>query len=155
MLIVEAADPRAPGPGALLAASHALMRADFAPEDNYFLDTGALAAPDIRFFAARDGAVTLGTGALAIRDGYGEVKSMFTAPRARGRGVAAAILRAIEDEARAHSLPCLRLETGTTLDAAIRLYERAGFARRAIFGDYRPNATSIYMEKPLGGGQGA
>lgn len=36
--------------------------------------------------------------------------------------------------------------------AAPRLYEAAGFARRGIFGDHRPNATSVYMEKRLGEG---
>ena len=149
MLVVAPADPRAPGPRALLEASHAMMRAGFAPEENYFLGIDALCAPDIRFFGAREGAETLGTGALALRDGYGEVKAMFTAETARGRGVAAALLRAIEDEARGLGLPLLRLETGTGLDAALRLYESAGFARCARFGDYRPNATSIYMEKRL------
>ena len=149
MLIVEAADPLAPGPKALLEASHALMQEMFPPDENYFLDFEELRAPDIRFFAAREGDVTLGTGALALKDGYGEVKSMFTAPAARGKGVAAALLRAIEDEALANDLPLLRLETGDPLDAAIRLYERAGFARRGIFGDYQPNSSSVFMEKRL------
>lgn len=149
MLIVERADPLSPGPKAILEASHALMQEMFEPEENYFLDFEALRGDDVRFFAAREGAETLGTGALALKDGYGEVKSMFTADAARGRGVAAAILRALEDEARALGLPLLRLETAETLDAAIRLYERTGFARRGIFGAYRPNTTSVYMEKPL------
>ncbi|MRU15880.1 GNAT family N-acetyltransferase [Roseovarius sp. A21] len=149
MLIVEAANPRDPGPRAVLEASHALMRALFPPEDNYFLDLDALCGDSIRFFAARQGEKTLGTGALAIMEGYGEVKSMFTTPEARGKGVAAALLRAIEDEARALSLPALRLETAEALDSAMRLYARHGFTRRGIFGDYRPNQTSVFMEKPL------
>lgn len=149
MLIVERADPLAPGPKALLEASHALMREMFEPEENYFLDFEALCAPEIRFFAAREGQAVLGTGALALKPGYGEIKSMFTAPEARGRGVASALLRALEDEARALGLPLLKLETGTGLDAAHRLYEGAGFTRCAIFGEYRPSKASIYMEKPL------
>lgn len=149
MLIVESADPRAPGPRALLEESHALMLATFPPEDNYFLDIDALCAEDIRFFAARDARETLGTGALAVKDGYGELKSMFTAETARGKGVAAALLRRIEDEARSFGLSLLRLETGNMLTAAIRLYERAGFTRCGIFGDYEPNSTSVYMEKRL------
>lgn len=149
MIIVEAADPRAPGPRALLEASHALMLATFPPEENYFLDIDELCAPGIHFFAAREDERVLGTGALAVKDGYGEVKSMFTGPEARGRGVAAALLRQIEDEARALGLPLLRLETGEDLAAAVRLYERHGFVRCGIFGDYEPNTTSVYMEKPL------
>ena len=149
MLIVEEADPRAPGPRALLEASHALMQATFPPEENYFLDIDALCAPDVVCFAARDGDTTLGTGALALKDSYAEVKSMFTAPKARGKGVAAAILRALEDTARARNIAMLRLETGDPLKSAVRLYERAGFTRCAIFGDYAPNISSVYMEKPL------
>lgn len=149
MLAIEPADPREPRTRALLAASHALMRELFPPEDIYALETDALCAPGICFFTAREGDRLLGTGALAVCDGYGEVKAMFTAPEARGRGVAAALLRQIEDEARALGLAALKLETGAALQAAIRLYERAGFRRCGIFGDYRPNETSVFMEKRL------
>jgi putative acetyltransferase len=149
MLIIEETDPLAAGPKALLEESHALMRALFPPEDNYFLDFEALRGDDIRFFAARDGREVLGTGALALREGYGEVKSMFTSKAARGRGVAAAILRAIEDKAREEGVTLLRLETAEPLESAVRLYTRAGFTPCGIFGDYRPNATSVYMEKRL------
>ncbi len=149
MLIVEQGDPRSPGARALLERSHALMRESFPPDDNYFLDIDTLCGPDIRFFIAREGGTVLGTGALALRDGHGEIKSMFTAETARGRGVGAAILRALEDEARALGLPCLRLETAESLAAAVRLYEHAGFVRRGIFGNYKPNTTSLYMEKRL------
>lgn len=148
-LIIEPADPRADGPRALLKASHALMVATFPPEDNYHLDIEELCADTIRFFAARDGQTTLGTGALEIKGDYGEVKSMFTSKEARGKGVAAALLRAIEDAARAEGLTTLKLETGEALAAAIRLYERHGFTRCAIFGNYEPNYTSVFMEKSL------
>ncbi|MEL7203220.1 MAG: GNAT family N-acetyltransferase, partial [Pseudomonadota bacterium] len=73
MLIVEEADPRTEGPRILLEASHALMQATFPPEENYFLNIEELCAPNITFFAARDGAMVLGTGALAAKDTYGEV----------------------------------------------------------------------------------
>jgi len=149
MIIVEAADPRHPEASALLRASHALMESLFPPEDNFFLDIDALCAPDIRFFAARSGATIIGTGALALREGYGEVKSMFVAEAARGQGAADALLRQIEDEARAHALPCLRLETGNLLHAAHKLYERHGFTRRGPFGEYPDAPSSIFMEKRL------
>ena len=149
MLIVEPGDPRAPDANALLLSSHALMQELFPAEDIYALDIDDLCAPDIRFFVARDPNGLLGTGALAVREGYGEVKSMFTAPNARGKGVASALLRQIEDEARTEGLHVLKLETGEELPAACRLYERNGFTRCGIFGDYAPNTTSVYMEKRL------
>lgn len=149
MIIIEPADPRDTGPTELLKASHALMRATFPPEENYFLEIDALCSAGIRFFAARDDAQTLGVGALALRDGYGEVKSMFTAPAARGKGIAAALLGKIEQAARQEDLPLLRLETGDPLGAAIRLYQRFGFVRCGHFGDYVPNTSSVFMEKTL------
>lgn len=149
MLLIEPADPHAPGPRALLLSSHALMQDLYPPEENYALEIDALCAPDIHFFAAREGAMILGTGALAVRDGYGEVKSMFTAPEARGKGVAAALLRRLEDQARTLKLTALKLETGEELAQAVRLYERHGFRRCAAFGEYHTNTYSLFMEKIL------
>ena len=147
---VEAASPQEPEIRALVEASHALMRRLFPPEDIYALDVDALGAADIRLFAARDGDAVLGIGALAVRDGYGEIKSMFVEPSARGRGVAAGILERLEAEAGSLGMDMLKLETGEVLEAAVRLYERSGYARCGAFGDYLPNATSVYMEKRLG-----
>ncbi|SLN59805.1 putative N-acetyltransferase YsnE [Roseovarius litorisediminis] len=149
MLVVEKADPHAAQATALLRASHALMDELFPADDIYALSIDDLCAPDIHFFVAREGDRVLGIGALAERIGYGEVKSMFTDPGARGKGVAAAILRQIEDQARAVGLPLLRLETGTLLAAAVKLYMRHGFTECARFGDYQQNETSYYMEKTL------
>jgi len=149
-LSIAPGDPRDAGAAALLRQSHDLMRALFPPEDNFFLDAGALRTPDIRFFLATRRGETVGTGALALCDGYGEVKSMFVAEAARGQGVAEALLARIEAEARANGLPLLRLETGDRLGAALRLYSRHGFERRGPFGDYPDAASSVFLEKSLG-----
>lgn len=148
-LAVGPADPRDPAAMALLRASHALMEDLFPPETNHYLDIDQLAAPHIRFFAARLGERVVGTGALALIDGYGEVKSMFVAPEARGAGAGAAILARIEAEARAAGLPWLKLETGDLLDAAHRMYLRAGFAFCGPFGAYAAGPHSVFMEKRL------
>jgi putative acetyltransferase len=148
-LVIAPGDPRDPGAAALLRQSHDLMRALFPPDENFCLDPGALAAPDIRFFVALREGETVGTGALALCDGYGEVKSMFVDGAARGQGVAEALLARIEAEARAQALPCLRLETGDRLEAALRLYARHGFVRRGPFGDYPDAPSSVFMEKYL------
>ncbi len=149
MIIVARGDPHHPQATALLHASHALMQSLFPPEDNFYLDINDLTADHIRFFIAREGDSVLGTGALALKDGYGEVKSMFVSEAARGRGVADALLRQIEDEARAEALPILKLETGNVLHAAHRLYRRHGFVDCGVFGDYVAAKSSIFMEKPL------
>jgi putative acetyltransferase len=149
-LLVEPGDPRDPEAAALLAASHALMESLFPAEENHYLSVDALAAPGIRFFVARRDGRVLGCGALASRDGYGELKSMFVAEEARGTGVADALMARLEAEARGAGLPLLRLETGSALAAAQRLYARHGFGFRGPFGDYTENATSRFMEKRLG-----
>ncbi|MBL4811841.1 MAG: GNAT family N-acetyltransferase [Rhodobacteraceae bacterium] len=146
MIEVVLESPHSPAAAALLSQSHALMQEMFPPEENNFLSLDELTAPGIRFFIAREGSETLGTGALAIRKGYGEIKSMFTAPSARGKGVADALLTRIITEAHAQNLPHLRLETGPGLDAAHRLYARHGFTPCGPFGSYQPSPGSIFFE---------
>jgi putative acetyltransferase len=149
MIIVERTDPHAPGATALLKQSHALMQELFPPEDNYYLDIHDLVADDIYFFAAREGNTILGTGALKVNTGYGEIKSMFVAQDARGKGIADALMRQLEDQARKLELPVLKLETGNLLHAAHKLYARHGFSNCDVFGDYADAKSSIFMEKKL------
>ncbi|SIO32034.1 GNAT family N-acetyltransferase [Vannielia litorea] len=148
-LIVTRGDPRHPDATDLLEQSQALMRRLFPPEDNFFLDIDALCGGDIRFFVAEEEGRILGVGALALREGYGEVKSMFTHEAARGRGIAAMLLSEIEREARREGYTLLRLETGNTLEAAHRVYAKAGFVLRGAFGDYPEAPSSLFMEKRL------
>lgn len=149
MIIVESNSPTHPDAIRLLDASHALMQATFAEEENFALDHAALAAPDIRFFTAREGDVIFGCGALQVKADYAEVKSFFVDPDARGKGVGAALIRQIEDQAREEGLAVLNLETGNELEAACRLYERHGFVRCGPFGDYEDNGSSVFMTKEL------
>lgn len=148
-LTLSLASPLDPEASALLDASQALMRQLYKPEENNFLSHEALCAPSVRFFVARSGEETLGCGALQIKEGYGEVKSFFVTEAARGRGVGTALLRQIEETARAEGLTALKLETGDALAAACRLYEANGFARCGVFGDYDDNGVSVFMSKTL------
>ncbi|MCH8169146.1 MAG: GNAT family N-acetyltransferase [Proteobacteria bacterium] len=147
-LVVKREEPREAR--ALLEASQAMMLELFTPESNHFLSLDALAAPDITFFVARLDGNAVGCGALAIRDGYGELKSMFVDPGTRRAGVAAGLLERLEAEAVARGLALLRLETGNLLDAAQALYQRHGFTVRGPFGSYSDHPHSVFMEKRLG-----
>jgi putative acetyltransferase len=147
-ITLQQSDPRSAGATALLRASHALMEASFPSEHNHYLSIDALCTPNITFFTATKDGETLGCGALANKGAYGEVKSMFTAETARGKGLADKILAAIIQSAADQSLPTLRLETGNSLHAAHRLYERHGFFYTDPFGDYTDSPVSIFMEKP-------
>ena len=149
MIVVELTDPHDPQATALLRASHALMQSLFPPEDNAYLSINELCAKHVHFFAARSETVLCGTGALAVKNGYGEIKSMFVDPDFRGQGVADTILRSLEDLAHKIGLTDIKLETGNKLYAAQRLYERHGFLVSGPFGDYTANSSSIFMKKKL------
>lgn len=149
MIVIEPGDPKSPTVAALLRESHALMEQLFPAGDNHYLSLDALTKPDVHFFVARKTGDVVGTGAVVEQDGYGEIKSMFVAKHARGQGVADAMMRQLEDHARALKLPVLRLETGNSLNSAMRLYGRHGFDLCDPFGDYTESATSLFMEKTL------
>ncbi|WP_187430746.1 putative N-acetyltransferase YsnE [Roseobacter fucihabitans] len=139
--------PSEPQATSLLHASHALMTRLFPSEANHFLSVEALAAPHISFFVAQMDEELVGCVALASYPGYGEIKSMFVSPSRRKQGIADALLSAVIAQARDANLPCIRLETGTGLEAAHRLYERHGFHDCDAFGSYLPDAPlSRYME---------
>jgi GNAT superfamily N-acetyltransferase len=78
-----------------------------------------------------------------------EVRRMFVSRRARGQGIARAILAQIEAHARAQGFARLVLETGNRQLPAIRLYESSGFHRIPAFGNYADDPTSVCFEKSL------
>jgi putative acetyltransferase len=78
-----------------------------------------------------------------------EVKRMFVAPSARGRGISRAVLCELEAWARERGLRELVLETGTQQEVAMALYESAGFVRTPNFGPYIGMPLSVCYVKPL------
>ena len=126
----------------------------YPPEHRHGLALAALFEPHIRFFTARLGDSPVGCGGVALFSDFAELKRMFVRPVARGGGVADAILARLTAEAQAAGKTILRLETGTQQAAAIRFYQRNGFARRDAFPPYstmEPHAvaTSVFFEKQL------
>jgi putative acetyltransferase len=137
---------------ALVGELEATLAAGYTAEQRHGLALDAIFQPHIRFFVARLDGVAVGCGGVALFDDFAEVKRMYVRKSARGRGVSQAVLARIEAEVRAAGLAMLRLETGDRQVAAMRMYERAGFARCAAFGDYAamPAAavvTSVFYEK--------
>ena len=103
--------------------------------------------------ARADDGVALGCGALrALAADAAEVKRMYVAPSARGRGIAAALLAELEDAARRRGWTTLRLETGPRQPEAISLYSGAGYRPIQAFGAYvdAPDAVdSLFFERHL------
>ena len=75
-----------------------------------------------------------GCGALKVgEESSGEVKRMWTAPTARGLGIARRVLRSLEAKAREAGLTRLRLETNRALHEAQALYRGEGYREVAPF----------------------
>jgi len=149
-IAVATESPRQADVVALIEALDRYQAALYPAESNHLVPIDALAASDVRFFVARRGGEALGCGALRIdAAGYGEVKRMFVAPRARGLSLGRRLLERIELEARRERLTCLRLETGIHQREALGLYRAVGFVERGPFGDYGPDPLSVFMEKLL------
>ncbi|GAB3073665.1 GNAT family N-acetyltransferase [Micromonospora schwarzwaldensis] len=66
-----------------------------------------------------------------------ELKRMYTAPAARGRGVARSVLAAIERSARDAGRKRIVLECGDKQPEAIAMYTSAGYERIPNFGYYQ------------------
>jgi putative acetyltransferase len=149
-MIINTETPDQPEVRAMLARLDAYCAALYPAESNHLMDIASLMQGDVLFLVARDvdgGAV--GCAALVNRDSHGEVKRMFVDERRRGLGTGGKLLEHLVMFARMAGLSVLRLETGIHQPEAIALYERAGFVRRAPFGDYREDPLSIFMEKRL------
>ncbi len=104
------------------------------------------------YYVAFDDGEAVGCGGLrALDDEHGEIKRMYVAPASRGTGVAIALLRRLEDDARARGWNRLVLETGERQPDAMRFYEREGYASIPPFGYYVGSEISRCYEKVLTG----
>jgi len=77
------------------------------------------------------------------------MKRVFVDPAARGKGVARAIMEALEQDAAKRGVTRMQLETGIKQPEAIALYRKFGYAERGPFGAYQPDPLSLFMEKRL------
>lgn len=151
--------PRQPQLIALLEQSSAYARSlGYPPESNFLLDIEDLEKPDVDVYVARDtSGAPLGIVALVVLDpqrhgsrpGDAELKRMFVSDSARGLGVAGALLRRLEIDARASGIRRLVLETGPLHTPALALYARHGYTEIAQFGQYIGEQYSVCMAKAL------
>ena len=93
-------------------------------------------APSGLFVIARLDGDAVGCGGFKRVDkGAGEIKRVWTAPSARGLGVARRMLRTLEAAAREKGLRTLRLDTNRALTEAHALYRSEGYKEVARFND--------------------
>ncbi|MFC4728278.1 GNAT family N-acetyltransferase [Coralloluteibacterium thermophilus] len=122
------------------------------PESVHALDLERLRRPGITFWTAWEDGALLGCAALRALDAeHAELKSMRTARAHLRRGVAAALLRHVMEEARRRGFRRLSLETGSPAAflPARALYTRFGFVLCGPFGNYGPDPYSVFMTRAL------
>ena len=104
--------------------------------DNPPLRPAELRPPVGAYLVGYDGPDAVAGGGLR-RLGYGvaEIKRMYVRPAARSRGVAAALLAALEREALLLGYEVVRLDTGPKQVHAQRLYRGAGYLEVAPYND--------------------
>jgi len=133
------ADPDAPEARACLSAYLTLLHrripgitAAHVPDPDP--EAASYRPPKGAFLLAREGGRAVACVALKPVDAAtGEVKRLWVAEEARGRGLARAMMGAIEAEARRLGFSRLRLDTNEALSEAIALYRRLGWAEVAPF----------------------
>ena len=87
---------------------------------------------------ARLGGEPVGCGAVKLSDpDVAEVKRMWVAPEARGRGVGARLLTELESRAVAAGRAVARLETNRSLVEAVAMYRGRGYVEVPAFNDER------------------
>lgn len=99
-------------------------------------DAADMLRPRGVFLVAMSDGLPVGCVGLKGTDrGYAEVKRLWVAPAARGLGLAKRLMQAVEDTARALSIPTLRLDTNRALPEAIKLYRTTGWTEIERFND--------------------
>jgi GNAT superfamily N-acetyltransferase len=110
--------------------------ASFSRLDNPPLRPDELRAPDGAYLVGYEGDETVAGGGLRrLGEGVAEIKRMYVRPAARSRGVARALLEALEGEARALGYTAVRLDTGPRQLHGLALYRSAGYVDVAPYND--------------------
>jgi putative acetyltransferase len=149
---IEVDDLSRPAVHDLLSEHLANMYELSPPEQVFALDLSKLKSPDITFWTAWEDGQLFGCGALKqLTPEHGEIKSMRTPARLRGRGAGRALLTRIIETARRRGYRLLSLETGThpAFLPAQQLYQSAGFKESGPFASYKEDPHSLFMELRL------
>lgn len=149
VLSIDAESARTADAARLIAALSAELAARYEDDGGEAYFTPAdVETPGGVFLVARQGGVAVGCGAVRPHEpGVGEVKRMYVAPEARGRGVGRALLRGLEAWAAEWGYARLILETGTAQPEAVALYESAGWIPIPKYGPYADDPRSLCYQK--------
>lgn len=122
------------------------------PIDEGTLDAEAppadLVPPTGALLLVSEGPTSLAIGGVRDLDtAIAEVKSMYVAPAARGRGLGRRLLRRLEEIAGAHGCRAVRLDSASHMTAAIALYRGLGYREIAAYND--GPIADVWFERAL------
>jgi ribosomal protein S18 acetylase RimI-like enzyme len=146
---VAAEDPAGADASALVAELSAVLAAITGASGQASFDIDDVRGSRACFAIARDAhGRALGCGALRPLAGdVAEIKRMYARPGTRGVG--AAVLRFLEQQAAHHGYAAVRLSTRLVNARAVAFYDRHGFRRIDGYGRYAGSAVSVCFEKAL------
>lgn len=144
----------APVLAATIAAAFEQYRGKLVPESGAFRETAEAIATELQkgagaIIAQRNG-VILGCVMTKLEEGDLYLGRLSVLPTARGKGLAARLVEAVEDDARRRGLTGVRLGVRVVLTGNQRLFQSLGYreiSRDAHEGFDHP--TSINMRKAL------
>ena len=135
----EHCDPELPPASEFLSEMRAELNdvyETFSRLDNPPLSPGELRPPSGAYLVGYEAGVAVaGGGVRRLDDGVAEIKRMFVRPGARSRGVARALLAALEATARELGYARVRLDTGPKQQHGLLLYRSAGYADVPAYND--------------------
>jgi len=122
----------------------------YGSRDGTPVDPGQFAEPAGSFLVARVDGIPVGCVGLRRHDAERvEVKRMFVRAPYRGRGLARALVRASEEEARRLGYRVVLMESGTAQPEAMALYESSGYLPTPGFGYYKDSPLNRCYAKSL------
>jgi len=148
---VAPVDPDSPDARALVAELDAALAAITGDSGASSFDANDVRGPRAVFLLARaaDGTPS-GCGALRpLDDRTAEIKRMYARS---GSGASAALLAALEAQARTLGYREVRLSTRRVNARALDFYRRHGYVEAAAWGKYVGSAVSVCLGKPLSRG---
>ncbi|SIN37724.1 Acetyltransferase (GNAT) family protein [Micromonospora cremea] len=118
--------------------------------DDTPVDAAEFEPPDGAFLVAYLAGEPVGCGGWRSHGAdTAELKRMYTAPAARGRGVARTVLAAVERSAREQGRKRMVLECGDRQPEAIAMYTSAGYEQIPNFGFYKDEEGCVSFGRTL------
>lgn len=150
MIEIKQISPKAKEAAKLIEQLDIYQSSLYPPESNHLDSTDELSKENVLFIGAFLEGSIKGIGAVKIMGGeYGEIKRVYVSPEGRGKGIAGAVMKVLENHLVQNRIHFAKLETGIYQEEAIALYRNMGYVESEPFGDYKLDPLSIFLVKQM------